>query len=304
MADYSNLVKYAESLGCVCRENEPMCRHTTFQIGGAADLFLEPASVEVLAKLIAACKAQDIPVTVIGNGSNLLVSDLGIEGAVFHIGAGLSDIELSGACELVCGAGAKLSRLCNFALEHSLTGLEFAWGIPGSAGGAAYMNAGAYGAEIGSVLAGCTHITPDGTIGYRTVEEMAPTYRHTAYCDSGEIIVDLHLKLSPGDPVAIRATMDDLMRRRKEKQPIELPSAGSTFKRPTGNFAGTLIEQAGLKGYRVGGAQVSEKHAGFVVNVGGATCSDVRAVMEHVRSEVFLRNSIRLEPEVRIIGRM
>lgn len=304
MADYSTIKALANDLGCLCRENEPMSKHTTFQIGGNADLFFEPTSVEVLSEIVCACRQQDIPVTVIGNGSNLLVSDFGIEGAVIHIGGGFSDITTVGAYEIECGAGVKLARLCSSALDNSLTGLEFAWGIPGSAGGAAYMNAGAYGSEMKSVLLSCSHITTDGKIGERVGDELDLSYRHSAYCDSGDIIVSMRLRLNPGEKDSIRTTMDDLMGRRKDKQPLEYPSAGSIFKRPPGYFAGGLIEECGLKGYTIGGAQVSEKHAGFIINTGGASCSDVRRLIEHIQNEVFLRTSIRLETEVKMIGKL
>lgn len=300
--DYTALKSYADMLGCVCREKVPMSEHTSFAIGGPADIFLEAPTEEALANLVTACRRWEIPTFVLGNGSNLLVSDDGIEGAVLHISGGLSDIALDGACDIICGAGAKLSRLCSFALDHSLTGLEFAWGIPGSAGGAAFMNAGAYDSEMKKALISCRHIGPDGTVGQRVGEEMDLSYRHSAYADSGEIITALRLRLQPGDPAAIRAKMDDLMDRRKSKQPLEYPSAGSVFKRPAGHYAGTLIEQCGLKGCTVGGAQVSEKHAGFIVNVGGATCSDVRRLIAHIQEQVFLQTSIELQTEIKVVG--
>lgn len=304
MADYAALKKYAEMLGCVCKENEPMSEHTTFKIGGPADIFIEPTSAETLADIVAACKRWEIPVYVIGNGSNLLVSDLGIEGAVIHISGGMCDISLNGAYEIECGSGVKLSKLCTFAQEHSLTGLEFAWGIPGTAGGAAYMNAGAYGSEMSNVVVRCTHIDSNGQFGSFEGEELAFGYRQSVYTDSDKIITSLKLRLKPGDPVEIRSHMDELFKLRKEKQPLEYPSAGSVFKRPHGNFAGSLIEQCGLKGYTIGGAQVSEKHAGFIINLGNATCYDVRKLIEHIKEEVFLQTSIKLETEIKFIGRI
>ena len=300
--DYTALKSYAEMLGCVCREKVPMSEHTSFAIGGPADIFLEAPTEEALSNLTAACRKWEIPVFILGNGSNLLVSDDGIEGAVVHISGGIADISLTGAYEITCGAGAKLSRLCSFALDHSLTGLEFAWGIPGSAGGAAFMNAGAYDSEMKNVLLSCRHIGPDGTAGRRIGEELDLSYRHSAYAGSGEIITALQLRLQPGDPEAIRAKMDDLMTRRRSKQPLEYPSAGSVFKRPAGHYAGTLIEQCGLKGYTIGGAQVSEKHAGFIVNIGGATCSDVRRLIAHIQEQVFLQTSIELQTEIKVVG--
>lgn len=304
MADYAALKKYAEMLGCVCKENEPMSEHTTFRIGGPADIFIEPTSPETLADIVAACKRWEIPVHVVGNGSNLLVSDLGIEGAVIHISGGLCDISLNGAYELECGSGVKLSKLCTIALEHSLTGLEFAWGIPGTAGGAAYMNAGAYGSEMSDVLIKCTHIDADGKFGSYEGKELAFGYRQSVYTDSDKIITSLKLRLKPDDPVEIRSRMDELFKLRKEKQPLEYPSAGSVFKRPHGNFAGSLIEQCGLKGFTIGGAQVNQKHAGFIINLGNATCYDVRKLIEHIKEEVFLQTSIKLETEIKFIGRI
>lgn len=302
MADYSALINYVSMIGCVCKEKEPMSAHTSFAIGGPADLFIETVSKAALGSLISACRKWEIPYFILGNGSNLLVSDSGIEGAVIHLSGGLSDMNLIGAYEIECGAGIKLSRLCTFAHENSLSGMEFAWGIPGTAGGAAYMNAGAYGSEMKNVLVGCSHISSDGSEGERAGDELLLDYRRSAYTDSGEVITSLRVHLKPGDPEEIRDKMDELIKRRKEKQPLEFPSAGSTFKRPQGGFAGTLIEQCGLKGCSIGGAQVSDKHAGFIINTGGATCSDVRRLMEHIQKEVFMQTSIHLEPEVKIIG--
>ena len=303
MPDYQMLKNYAAELKCALRENEAMSEHTSFSIGGPADLFLEPANEETLSQLVIACKKWEIPYFILGNGSNLLVSDLGIEGAVIHIGGGFSDTALIGSTEIECGAGAKLSRLCSLALANSLSGLEFAWGIPGSAGGAAYMNAGAYGGEMKDVLISCRHIDENGVVGEKSGEELALGYRSSAYTGTNDIIISLRLRLTPGNPEDIRATMDDLLGRRKDKQPLDSPSAGSVFKRPAGNFAGTLIEQCGLKGFSIGGAQVSTKHAGFIINTGGATCHDVKSLIEHIKNEVFLRTSIKLETEIKAVGR-
>ena len=303
MPDYQMLKNYAAELKCALRENEAMSAHTSFSIGGSADLFLEPVNEETLSNLVIACKKWEIPYFVLGNGSNILVSDLGIEGAVIHIGGGFSDVKADGATEIICGAGAKLSRLCSVALDNSLSGLEFAWGIPGSAGGAAYMNAGAYGGEMKDVLISCRHIDENGQIGERAGDDLQLGYRSSAYSGTNDIIISMRLRLTPGNTEDIRAVMDELLGRRKTKQPLEFPSAGSVFRRPPNNFAGTLIEECGLKGHTIGGAQVSEKHAGFIINIGGATCHDVRSLIEHVRNEVFLRTSIKLETEIKVIGR-
>ena len=302
--DYSALKAFLECEKCIYRENEPMAAHTTFRIGGPADIFAEPASEEMLSKLVAFCSEQEYPVYVIGNGSNLLVSDLGIEGVVIHISTGLSEIELSGVNEITCGSGLRLSLLCSFAAEQNLSGMEFAWGIPGLVGGAVYMNAGAYDSEISKVVTECRCVTRDGHFETVSYDKMKLGYRTSLFKEKkNRIITSATFRLNPGDPEVIRARMDSLMARRKEKQPLEYPSAGSTFKRPVDHFAGTLIDMCGLKGFSIGGAAVSEKHAGFIVNLGGATASDVRRVMEAVIEKVYLQTSIRLEPEVEFIGR-
>ena len=203
---------------------------------------------------------------------------------------------------ITCGAGVSMNRLCRFALEKGLTGLEFAFGIPGSAGGAAFMNAGAYGGEMKDVLAGCTHLTQSGERGRLVGEELALGYRRSAYRENGFLITSLLLRLAPGDKTEIQARMEDLIARRKAKQPLEYPSAGSTFKRPEGYFAGALIESCGLKGASVGGAQVSEKHAGFVINHGGATSADILALIRLIQNTVYAKKGVRLEPEVRFLG--
>ncbi len=302
--DYSLLKEFLDREGCVFKEKEPMSAHTTFKIGGPADIFVSPSSEEMLAKIVAFCNEKEYPLFILGNGSNILVSDLGIEGVVVHIGGGLSDINLSGVNEISCGSGMRLSLLCSYAYENGLTGLEFAWGIPGLVGGAVYMNAGAYGSEISNVITECRCITRDGRFETLTADKLKLGYRTSIFKEKkNRVITSAKFRLMPGDRAEIRANMDSLIERRKEKQPLEYPSAGSTFKRPTGNFAGTLIEMCGLKGFTVGGAAVSEKHAGFVVNLGGATASDVKRVVEAVSEKVFLETSVRLEPEVEFVGR-
>ena len=301
--DYSLLKEFLNNEGIVYREEEPMASHTTFKIGGPADIFVQPASETKLAKLIAFCNVNEYPVHILGNGSNLLVSDLGVEGVVIHIGA-LTDFTVGGTNEIVCGSGLRLSLLCSYALESGLTGLEFAWGIPGLVGGAVYMNAGAYDSEISNIITECKCISADGKFETLALDKMKLGYRTSIFKEKkNRVITSAKFLLSPGDKETIRNRMDELMQRRKSKQPLEYPSAGSTFKRPTGNFAGTLIEMCGLKGFTVGGAQVSEKHAGFVVNLGGATASDVKRVIEGVTEKVFLETSVKLEPEVEFIGR-
>ncbi len=302
MSTLEKLCSYANELGCVYFENEPMSEHTSFKIGGPADIFIVPSSKATLSSLLLGCQKWKIPVTILGNGSNVLVSDNGIRGAVISISGGFAETDLIDAYTITCGAGAKLSQLCMFALENSLSGLEFAWGIPGTAGGAAFMNAGAYGGEMKDILVSTSHLTSDGEEGIFTSEELQLSYRHSIYCDNDFVITSLTVKLSPCDKTIIREKMDHYMALRKEKQPVDLPSAGSTFKRPPGNFAGTLIDQCGLKGTTIGGAQVSTKHAGFIVNIGGATASDVKRLMEKVEHEVFLQKNIHLEQEIRMVG--
>ena len=283
--------------------NEPMFRHTTFKIGGPADIMVIPNNKNQIIDILHACKNLAIPVTVVGNGSDLLVSDLGIEGCVIKIGDMMSDIRLINDITISCGAGASLSKLCSFALKNNLTGLEFAWGIPGSAGGAAYMNAGAYNGQMSDVLLRCHHITLDGKIGYIDKQNLDLSYRHSAYTDNGYIITEIEVELHPGIRDKIHSRMDELMQRRKDKQPLEYPSAGSVFKRPTGYFAGALIEKNNLKGKSIGGAMVSQKHAGFIINTGNATCSDVLSLIKYIQQTVLENDKVKLECEIKAIGR-
>ena len=281
--------------------DEPMSKHTTFKIGGACDIFIEPA-IDELPELISRLKAETVPITVIGNGSNLLVSDAGIEGVVISFGKAASQIVVSGE-KIVAQAGVLLSRLANTALENSLTGLEFAAGIPGSVGGAVYMNAGAYGGEVKMVLQSATILTSDLQIVERPVEQLELSYRHSKLMDTAELVLSATFLLKKGVKEQIQQTMDELKEKRISKQPLNYPSAGSTFKRPEGYFAGKLIEDAGLKGYQVGGARVSDKHCGFVINYDNATAKDVIELMRDVDRKVFENAGVHLEPEVRIIGR-
>ena len=293
---------FARSQGCEAYYGEPMSRHTTFRIGGPADLFLV---VNGRAPLRGVCrKASELGVRLypLGNGSNTLVSDAGVRGAVVTLGEGFRKVEPCGENELECGAGVSLAGLCNFAKNHSLSGLEFAWGIPGLAGGAALMNAGAYGHTVSEVITACSHVTPQGESGILRGGELDYGYRRSAYTENGCLITSLRLRLARGDPEQISSRMEELYEQRKAKQPLELPSAGSVFKRPEGYYAGTLIEQCGLKGRRVGGAMVSDKHAGFIVNVGGATCADVLRLIEVIQETVYSRTGVRLECEVKRIG--
>lgn len=300
MQDLQPLKALLDEMGCAYLEEEPMCDHTTFKIGGPADLFVKPASLQAACRVVEACREMEIPLLPVGGGSNLLVSDMGIRGVVLHTG-GLGEIDFDGGCLLSCSAGVKLSRICSYALEKSLSGLEFAWGIPGTCGGALMMNAGAYGGEMSHIVVEATHIDEQGNLVTLTAEEMSLGYRSSVYSANGGVIVSMKLRMTPRETELIRMQMEELMQRRRDKQPLDMPSAGSVFKRPTGQFAGTLIEQCGLKGCRVGGAMVSEKHAGFIVNCGGATSSDVRRLIEKIKEDVFLQTGVALECEVRFV---
>lgn len=283
------------------RRNEPMHRHTTFKIGGAADIFVLPQAEASFVNTVKKCRELDVPCFIIGNGSNLLVSDGGIEGAVIST-ARLCNIELNGE-RLFCGAGAPLSAVCVKARDESLSGLEFAYGIPGSVGGALYMNAGAYGGQISDVFESALCISRECELITVRKEDMRAGYRSSCFKADGLTVLSAVFKLNFGNKAEIEGRMEELMNRRREKQPLELPSAGSTFKRPEGNFAGALIEKNGLKGALVGGARVSEKHAGFIVNSGGATEKDVSALIEKIQRTVECADGIHLEPEVIFVGR-
>lgn len=287
--------------GCSVKRDAPMKDYTSFRTGGPADLLIEPRSEEQLSQILRCCDQQRVRPVILGNGSNVLVSDEGIRGVVLCLVPGLDELSEQDGI-ITCGVGVSMTRLCRFALERSLTGLEFAFGIPGSAGGAAFMNAGAYGGEMKDVLAGCTHLTQSGERGSLRGDELALGYRRSAYRDNGFVITSLMLRLVPGEKEAIRARMEDLIGRRKAKQPLEYPSAGSTFKRPEGYYAGALIEGCGLKGASVGGAQVSEKHAGFVINKGNASAADILALIRLIQDTVEREKGVRLEPEVRFLG--
>ncbi len=281
--------------------DEPMAKHTTFRIGGPADYLVRPASAREVAAVLAAAGRHGVPVVVLGNGSNVLVRDKGIRGLVLKLDAAMGEISHNGAT-VKAGAGAALGDVARYAGSIGLTGLEFAVGIPGSIGGAVFMNAGAYDGEIGCLVAAVTAVSPDGRLQRFGHADIRFGYRDSIFQHNGCIICEVELALAAGDDTAIGSKMSDYTCRREAKQPIELPSAGSTFKRPPGYFAGTLIEQAGLKGFRIGGAEVSGKHAGFIVNVGGATAADVLALIKEVQRQVFERFGVRLQPEVRIFG--
>ena len=280
---------------------EPMAKHTTFRIGGPADYLVLPTSPEEVAAVLTMARDYRVPVTVLGNGSNVLVRDKGIRGVVVKFDTPMAAIRDEGA-RVIAGAGASLGDVSRYAAGKGLTGMEFAVGIPGSIGGAVFMNAGAYDGEIGGVVAAVTAVLPDGQAKRFGHADVHFGYRDSVFQHNGCVICEVELQLERGDDEAIKLKMDEYTNRREEKQPIEMPSAGSTFKRPPGYFAGTLIEQAGLKGLRVGGAEVSGKHAGFIVNAGGATAADVLALIREVQRQVHAKFGVKLQPEVRIFG--
>ena len=280
---------------------EPMKEHTTFRVGGPADLFLMPADAEELKDALEILRKYDIPVMVIGNGSNLLVRDKGIRGAVVQIYNRMADITVDGEIMEAKG-GALLSAVSAKAAEASLTGLEFASGIPGSIGGAVVMNAGAYGGEMKDVLISVDVLTKELEVKTIPAEELELSYRHSIVPEAGYIVLGAKLKLTKGEDTVIRGRMAELAEQRREKQPLQYPSAGSTFKRPEGYFAGKLVQDAGLKGKTIGGAQVSEKHSGFLINIGGATAQDILDLIAFCQKEVKAQFGVTMETEVKIVG--
>ncbi len=281
---------------------EPMSRHTSFRIGGPAALMAFPRSAGELEALCAAARRFGIAPLIIGNGTNLLVSDGPLDIFAVKTCDGLSKIELAGEDRIYAQSGALLSKIAVFAQKNGLEGFEFAHGIPGTLGGAVSMNAGAYGGEIKDVVVMTEYLDENLLKKTASDGEHAFEYRHSAFSDGGKIILGSVLKLRKGERDEIRKRMNELSERRRASQPLDIPSAGSTFKRPKGGYAAALIDEAGLKGYSIGGAQVSEKHAGFVVNRGGATCEDVLRLVEHIKKTVFERSGIMLETEIKYIG--
>lgn len=283
--------------------NEPMSKHTTFHIGGNADCFCELKDSRSLKNIILICKEYSVPYFIIGLGSNLLVSDNGIRGLVIKLGGEFNSITLLDDNTIRCGAGVSLAGLCVFARKMSLSGLEFAWGIPGSVGGAVYMNAGAYNGEIKNVVTSVRYIDNQGNKKSYPKDELDFSYRHSVFTDTDNIITDVTFKLVPKPQEIIIDRMQELMNRRKAKQPINHPSAGSIFKRPGENiYAAALIEECGLKGFSIGGAEVSTKHSGFIVNDHNATAQDVKKLIKHIQDVVFEQKGIKLCCEVKFVG--
>lgn len=296
---YNNLSKCCPGLELL--KNEPMARHTTFRIGGPVPLMARPATEEQVVESVKLARENEVPLVVLGNGSNLLVADEGAKVFVVDM-TGLNRLERTGEREITAGAGVTLARLASFAAGEGLAGLEFASGIPGTLGGGVLMNAGAYGGEMAQVVRRTRYLTPEGTVKEAVGEEHDFSYRHSVFSQGDKVILSSVLELEPCKAEDIRARMAELAQKRKTKQPLEYPSAGSMFKRPQGHFAAALIEQCGLKGFTVGGAQVSEKHAGFVINRDNATCADVLSLVKEVQRRVKEQTGVKLEMEVRRLG--
>ena len=283
------------------RENEPLAAHCTFKIGGPAQLFVMPENEQQLCSAVALCKEQAVRYYLLGNGSNILFADEGFSGVVIDVSALDAEIAVEDTV-LTAGAGVRLAALCKAALKHGLSGLEFAYGIPGTVGGAVYMNAGAYGSEICNVLSRAKVMTTEGEILELPAEELELGYRTSNIPTEGLTVLEAEVRLQPGDKTEILRVMNDLAAKRREKQPLEYPSAGSTFKRPEGYFAGKLIDDAGLRGFQVGGAQVSEKHCGFVINRDQATAADVEELCHQVAEKVKEQSGVDLEMEIKRLG--
>lgn len=284
------------------REQEPLSRHTSFRVGGPLSLLALPTSEEQATVALQAAAEFAITPFFLGKGSNLLVADEGLDAFAIKLCSTPLDLRREGDCGLWAAAGLSLAQIAVFAMEAGLSGMEFAHGIPGSLGGAVYMNAGAYDGEMAQIVQEVCCLNFSGEIERLDAISLQFSYRHSVFYEENKLITSVKLQLKQGEQTEIQAKMMDLMEKRRSKQPLEFPSAGSTFKRPVGHFAGALIQEAGLKGFRVGGAQVSEKHAGFVVNTGGATCADVLNLMRTVREKVLERTGVLLEPEVRLLG--
>ena len=283
-------------------KDEPMKKHTTFRIGGPADYFVTPESKEEIQAIVELCKKEEIPYSVIGNGSNLLVGDKGYRGVILQIFKKMNQIRVE-ENKIYAGAGALLSKIAATALSESLTGFEFAAGIPGTLGGGVAMNAGAYGGEIKDCIVSAKVLTKEGERVVLKKEDLQLSYRNSVILQKGYLVLEATFSFEKGNPAEIQEEIKELNKRRREKQPLEYPSAGSTFKRPEGYFAGKLIMDAGLRGFQVGGAQVSEKHCGFLINAGGATASDVMELIRQIQAKVKEQFGVTLEPEVKFLGK-
>ncbi len=295
------LHQLCEQYGCRLETDVKLSQHTTFRIGGTADYWAEITNVQGLQALLQFCRSRQIPYFILGKGSNILASDDGFRGVILHLGSGFSAMQISGST-MTCQAGAGLGAASRAAAEQGLSGMECLSGIPGTIGGALYMNAGAYGGEMKDVVTSCEYLTADGELRTMTLAEMELSYRHSVFTGNNAVILSVTFQLTPGDREAILARMEELNTQRKTKQPLEYPSAGSTFKRPEGSYASLLIDQCGLRGRSVGDAQVSEKHCGFVVNKGSASCAQVLQLCEEIRTEVQQKTGYVLELEPILLG--
>lgn len=298
--DHARIKALCNKYNCPFAENFSLANKTSIKIGGECEMFVEPNSEECLAELLNVCRENALPYFILGRGSNLLIRRF--SGVVIAIGSALGGITVDG-CTITAGAGAALSAVCSAAPENSLSGMECLYGIPGSVGGALYMNAGAYGGEMKDIVKSARCIDGEGNIVELPAEEMKLSYRHSVFSENGWCILSVTMELVPGDRLAIKQRMDELMQKRRDKQPLEYPSCGSTFKRPEGYFAAALIEECGLKGFTIGGAQVSEKHSGFVINRGGAAFEDVMELVGHIKKVVREKKGVELECEMLIVDR-
>lgn len=300
---YKNLIDISKKLSCTVLLNESMKKHTSFKIGGNADVFIYVNNIESLKIILGLITTENIPYFIIGNGTNLLVADDGFRGVVLNLQHGLKDIEINKEENTIyCEAGVPLNKVCVCALQNNLSGLEFAWGIPGTCGGALSMNAGAYGSDISNVIESSKHLTPSGTTETLSKNELNLSYRKSIFSDKPFIISSMKFKLHKANEKDIRAKMYENISKRKSKQPLEYPNAGSIFKRPKGYFAGALIEQSGFKGKFVGGAMVSPKHSGFIINTGKATASDVSNLIYLIKDKVYKEFGVILECEIKTLG--
>lgn len=300
---YKNLIDISKKLSCTVLLNESMKKHTSFKIGGNADVFIYVNNIESLKIILGLITTENIPYFIIGNGTNLLVADDGFRGVVLNLQHGLKDIEINKEENTIyCEAGVPLNKVCVCALQNNLSGLEFAWGIPGTCGGALSMNAGAYGSDISNVIESSKHLTPSGTTETLSKNELNLSYRKSIFSDKPFIISSMKFKLHKANEKDIRAKMYENISKRKSKQPLEYPNAGSIFKRPNGYFAGALIEQSGFKGKFVGGAMVSPKHSGFIINTGKATASDVSNLIYLIKDKVYKEFGVILECEIKTLG--
>ncbi len=297
----NKLFNSAIEMGCNAYKDENLCNHISFKVGGPCPLLVEPKNEKQLKDILKLIKETETPYIILGNGTNVLVLDEGLQKVVVKIGDEMTELSLEGDDVICCSAGTKVVTLCKFALENSLSGLEFAYGIPGTCGGAVFMNAGAYGGEVKDTLSEITYLTPDLEIKTIPVEEAKLSYRHSLFKENSGIVVSARFKMKKAPKEEIKAAMNDYLSRRKDKQPLEYPSAGSTFKRPEGHFAGALIEQCALKGKSIGGAEISEKHAGFLINKNNATAKDILELMEFTKETVKKETGVTLEPEVIIL---